>query len=343
MAAEQNGAETAPKNGRGGIWISRLIVAAVTLAVVGGAAWYWRFHQLYAVTEDAYVGAHVVQMSSQVTGPAIAVPVKNNQYVRKGALLFAIDPAPYRIAVERAHAQLTLAQQNTGAAGAEVQAARAQVAQMQAQLQNAESNSRRTAALVKDNFLSRQAGGDTLTQQRTAQAALRAAEAKLAQAESNLGSSNTSQIKLAQASLAQAELNLSYTKVYAPADGYVTNLTLQPGTTVNAGQLQFAFVESRDYWVDANFKETDLRHIRAGQQAKVVVDMYPNHPFSGVVESLSSGSGAVFSLLPPQNATGNWVKVTQRVPVRVHILNPAPQYPLRIGTSATVTVDLRSK
>lgn len=343
MSVDADGVETAHKNSRAGIWASRLIIVLVTLAVLLGGGWYWRFHQLYAETEDAYVGAHVVQVSSQVTGPAIMVPVKNNQYVRKGGLLFEIDPAPYQIAVARARAQLALARQNTGGAGAEVQAARAQVAQMQAQLQNAISNTRRTAALVKDKFLSRQLGEDALTQQRTAEAALHAAEAKLAQAESNLDASNTSQLKLAQANLAQAELNLSYTKVYAPTDGYVTNLSLQPGTSVTAGQPQFAFVESGDYWVDANFKETDFEHIRAGQQAKVVVDMYPGHPFQGVVESLSSGSGAAFSLLPPQNATGNWVKVTQRVPVRVRILNPDPRQPLRIGTTATVTIDLRSR
>ena len=343
MATEPSGVQAAPKNNRAGVWASRVIIALVTLAVLAGGAWYWRFHQLYAETEDAYVGAHVVQISSQVSGPAIAVPVVNNLFVRKGALLFEIDPAPFRIAVERARAQLALAQQNTGGASAEVQAARAQVAQMQAQLQNAISNTRRTEALEADKFLSRQAGEDALTQRRTAAAALRAAQAKLAQAESNLGASNTSQIRLAQANLAQAELNLSYTRVYAPADGYVTNLTLRPGTMVNAGQPQFAFVENGDYWVDANFKETDFEHIRPGQHAKVVVDMYPNHPFKGVVESLSSGSGAAFSLLPPQNATGNWVKVTQRVPVRVHILNPDLRYPLRIGTSATVTVDLHSR
>lgn len=343
VGAEEVGVDAVSKNGHVGQWISRLIITLVVLAVGLGAAWYWRFHQLYAETDDAYVGAHVVQISSQVSGPAIAVPVTNNQYVRKGALLFEIDPAPYRIAVERARAQLDLARQNTGGADAEVRAARAEVAQMQARLQNAISNTRRSEALVADNFLSRQAGEDALTQQRTAEAALHAAEAKLAQAQSNQGSSNTSQIKLAQASLAQAELNLSYTKVYAPADGYVTNLTLQPGTTVTTGQPQFAFVESGDYWVDANFKETDFEHIRPGQKAKVVVDMYPNHPFRGVVESLSSGSGAAFSLLPPQNATGNWVKVTQRVPVRVHILNPDRHRLLRIGTSATVTVDLRSR
>ena len=343
MSADQGGVEVAHKNSRAGIWASRLIVVLVILAVLLGGGWYWRFHQLYAETEDAYVGAHVVQVSSQVTGQAIAVPVANNQYVRKGTLLFEIDPAPYRIAVERARAELALARQNTGGAGAEVQVARAQVAQMQAQLQNAISNTRRTEALVADKFLSRQAGEGALTQERTARAELRAAEAKLAQAESNLGSSNTSQIKLAQANLAQAELNLSYTKVYAPTDGYVTNLSLQPGTSVIAGQPQFAFVESGEYWVDANFKETDFEHIRAGQKAKVVVDMYPDHPFHGVVESLSSGSGAVFSLLPPQNATGNWVKVTQRVPVRVRILDTDPRQPLRIGTTATVTIDLRSR
>src|SRR5262249_23630090 len=131
-----------------------------------------------------------------------------------------------------------------------------------------------------------------------------------------------------------------HSKVKAPTSGLVANLSLRPGNTVAPGAPLFSIVGNEEYWVDANFKETELAKVRPGQKARVVVDMYPKHPFEGVVESVSAGSGAAFSLLPPQNATGNWVKVTQRVPVRVRVVDTDPNFPLRIGTTATVRVTL---
>lgn len=152
----------------------------------------------------------------------------------------------------------------------------------------------------------------------------------------------TAAMQLDKASLAQAELDLSNSKIFAAADGYVTNMTLCVGSMVTAFQPLFALISSEQYWVDANFKETELRKIKTRQTAKIFVDMYPSYVFKGKVESISGGSGAAFSLLPPQNATGNWIKITQRVPVKIHILDPNPQYPLRIGTTATVSIDSHS-
>jgi membrane fusion protein (multidrug efflux system) len=129
--------------------------------------------------------------------------------------------------------------------------------------------------------------------------------------------------------------------VFAPTSGTVANLTLRPGSPVQPLAPVFSLVSDSNYWVDANFKETQLDRIRRGQKATVRVDMYPDRPFQGVVQSLSGGSGAAFSLLPPENATGNWVKVTQRVPVRVSIVDIDPEHPLRIGTTATVRIALR--
>lgn len=147
-------------------------------------------------------------------------------------------------------------------------------------------------------------------------------------------------VELDKASLARAELNLRYTKVSAITRGYVTNMSLREGNIVTANQPLFALVNNNEFWIDANFKETELRYIYPGQKVDISVDMYSGHLFKGVVESISGGSGTVFSLLPPENATGNWVKVTQRVPVRIQILNLDPKFPLRIGTSAIVTVHL---
>lgn len=146
------------------------------------------------------------------------------------------------------------------------------------------------------------------------------------------------QLSVDEANLALSKLDLEYTTIRAPADGLISNLTVRPNNIVIANQSLFALIVHNEYWVDANFKEGDLEKIKVGSPAKIVVDMYPKHPFYSTVESLSGGSGNAFSLLPPQNATGNWVKITQRVPIKILIKNPEPQFPLRIGTSATVTI-----
>jgi membrane fusion protein (multidrug efflux system) len=145
-------------------------------------------------------------------------------------------------------------------------------------------------------------------------------------------------LQLAKSNLMQAELNLSYTKIYASTSGWATNVSLRVGSIASANQPQFALVSDKEFWIDANFKETEFARLTPGEKADIKVDMYPKYSFKGVVESISSGSGTAFSLLPPENATGNWVKVTQRVPVRIRILNPNPKYPLRIGTTATVSI-----
>jgi membrane fusion protein (multidrug efflux system) len=143
--------------------------------------------------------------------------------------------------------------------------------------------------------------------------------------------------------VAQARLNLSWTQVRAPVAGILSGLELRPGSTVASGQPLFALVDTSTWWINANFKETDLRHIEPGRPADITVDMYPGKHFHGVVDSISPASGSAFSLLPPENATGNWVKVTQRIPVRVRVLDPDPAHPLRIGASSSVTVDARGE
>lgn len=142
--------------------------------------------------------------------------------------------------------------------------------------------------------------------------------------------------------LNQANLHLNYTSLSAPVTGQIVGLTLRMGDQVQAGQPLFSIVDHSEFWIDANFKETELTHIRPGQSASITVDMYPSHEFQGVVESISGGSGAAFSLLPPENATGNWVKITQRIPVRIKVMNvDQKHFPLRIGSSANVNVKLK--
>jgi membrane fusion protein (multidrug efflux system) len=198
-----------------------------------------------------------------------------------------------------------------------LQTAQAQVAQRQAELRNTQLSTSRTLTLVTKNLASKAEGDAAKMQLEVAKAAL----------------------VVAQKKLAQAQLDLQHTIITAPADGTVTNFNLRAGTMINAGVILFAFIEQAQWWVDANFKETDLQRIKVGQPAEVTIDIYPSHVYKGVVQGVSLGSGAAFSLLPPENATGNWVKVTQRFPVRVNILNPDPKYPLRVGASSTVTIN----
>jgi membrane fusion protein (multidrug efflux system) len=169
---------------------------------------------------------------------------------------------------------------------------------------------------------------------------------KMGQATKAIGDQTRSQLDSAkaelaadQAQLAQATLNLEHTRVIAPRAGVVTQFLLQPGNNIVANTTLFMIVEQDHFWVDANFKETQVARIRSGQPATIILDMYPKHKFQGVVDAVSSASGSVFSLLPPENASGNWVKVTQRFPVKIIFQNPDPAFPLRAGSTATVKID----
>ncbi len=200
-----------------------------------------------------------------------------------------------------------------------IDAAQAELKLSEAELENASATQQRTLSLVKKKFLSQQEGDNVI------------AHFKIAHA----------RVEQAKANLAQAYLNKKYTNITAPTSGWVSSVTLRAGDIVSINQPLFALISDDEFWVDANFKETEMEAVKPGQQATITTDLYPHHPFKGVIESISSGSGTAFSLLPPQNATGNWVKVTQRIPVRIRVLDPTSQYPLRIGISATVTVSLR--
>jgi membrane fusion protein (multidrug efflux system) len=199
--------------------------------------------------------------------------------------------------------------------------AEAQYAISKSALINARATAERTITLAQKKFVSIQDSDNVTTTLETAKASL----------------------NLAKAALDQTTLDQSWANISAPSSGWVTNVSLRVGDVVAANQPLFALISDGEFWVDANFKETELENIHSGQRATIHVDMYPGHSFEGVVQSISGGTGSAFSLLPPQNATGNWVKVAQRIPVRIRILNPDPAYPLRIGSSASVRVSLRTE
>lgn len=317
-----------------------LLFSAFVAAALAGAAAYWQYASRVRTTDDAYVNAEVAQISSQVSGRVVQVHVRENEFVHKSNPLFDVDPAPFQVAVDRAKAQLDLARQGSRQDVAEVQAIEADLASQRTNLANAEISRTRAQSLVARGFLSRQAIDDATARVEVTRAAVEQAQARLQKALAALAATGklTPAVAAAVANLRQAELDLSNTHITAPQDGWVVNKTLTAGTSVTPGQPLFGLIVDRSFWVDANLKETELSGVRPGQAAEIEVDLYPGHVFGGRVDSISGGTGTAFSLLPPQNATGNWVKVTQRVPVKVRFDSFDPQFPLRVGATASVTL-----
>jgi len=315
-------------------------VLLLLAAAAGTGAWrYYDYARRHPETADAYLGMHLVHIASQVSGQVKEVAVRTHQAVEAGQVLLVIDPAPFALAVQQAEAQLQQATDTLAADEAQVVAARARVAAAQAAYGEAQRHAARISDLVAKGSASRDQGDAVEQTYLDTRDSLAVAKAELASAEAQRGGAGDTNaaVKVAQAVLDRARLDLAHTRITAPAAGIVGELDLRPGSFVTTGRDLFALVETGEVWVDANFNETDLPGIHPGQPARVVVDLLPGRTFEGVVESLSPASGSAFSLLPPENATGNWVKVTQRFPVRVRILHPVAN--LRVGASAEVTVD----
>ena len=321
-----------------GIALAVLVVAAA----LAGGGWYWHHAQQYRNTENAYVNAKIVQVSSLVMGQVSEVPVHENDYVHAGDVLFQLDARPFQAALDEALGKLRQAEQGTRQDSSELLATEADAARASSELGNAESNLRRTTELVRQNFMSKQAADDAQARVAAAHSALAAARARADKARAALAQKGgeTPAVRVAQAEVDKARLDLEHAVMRAPADGWVTRFDLTRGTVVTPGNPLFALVEDHSFWVDANFKETELEGVTPGRPATIAVDMYPGHAFHGRVESLAGGTGAAFSLLPAQNANGNWVKIAQRIPVRVSIADADPAYPLRVGATASVTVAL---
>jgi membrane fusion protein, multidrug efflux system len=317
-----------------------ILLGAVVAAVAG--AWYWHESTQRQETDNAYVNARIVQVSSLVMGQVVSVPVRENQYVHKADVLFEIDRRPFEAALAEAEGKLRLAEQGNRQDQSDLLAAKADAARQAADLVNAESNLRRTRELVRQNFMSKQTEDDAQARVNASRAGLAAAQAHVEKARAALTTSGgtTPAVRVAEAEVEKARLDLEHAVMRAPEEGWITRFDLTPGTVVTPGNPLFAIVVGHSFWVDANFKETELAGVVPGRPATIVVDMYPEHAFHGTVQSLAGGTGAAFSLLPAQNANGNWVKVAQRIPVKVTIADPDPNYPLRVGATATVTVSI---
>lgn len=294
-------------------------------------------------TDNAYIQANTISIASQVSGIVTKTYVQNNQYVKAGELLFEIDPKPFVIEVQNAQAKLELMGNNVRKAAADVDQYAAILEQRKAEFDQAQSDAHRVAMLVEQKAVPPETNDNAITRLKSSAAAVEAAQAQLAQSRIALGKlgADNEQIRVATAALDKAKLNLSYTTIYAPGSGQLSNYTIYRGQYVPIGYPQFVLISDNEFWIDANFKETQVNDLKPGQHAVINVDMYPGKDFKGVVESISGASGTSFSLLPPQNATGNWVKVTQRVPVKIIITDVDPRFPLKIGTSTSVKIKVK--
>jgi membrane fusion protein (multidrug efflux system) len=341
-----------------------LTAIAAVVAVAGLA--YGGYHLMvasrYENTDNAYVQADVVQVTPQLAGTVQQVLVRDTDFVRAGQPLVRLDPADARVALEQAQAQLAQTVREVRTLYANNSAAQAQVALRQAdaerartELARAQDDVRRREPLLASGAVGREEFNHALAQRTAAQAAVAAAESAVQAAREQLVSSqaltdNTPvqehpNVQRAAARLREAHLALQRTELAAPVDGFIARRSVQLGQRVQAGAPLMSVVTLGQSWVDANFKEVQLRKLRIGQSATLEADVYGGKvEYHGRVVGLGAGTGAAFALIPAQNATGNWIKVVQRVPVRIE-LDPKElqEHPLRVGLSMDVTVDVRDQ
>ena len=347
-----------PRPGRGAArarWVLLLVVLIAVIAATG----YWYLTKDFATTDDAYTDGHAITIAPQVSGSVVALHVSDNQRVKAGDVLIEIDPRAYAAARDQAQGSLQVAEAQLANSRinlewarieypAKLAAAQAQLASAQAAWFKADADARRQRGLPRQ----------ATTQQDidNANAALKSADAQVDQAQATLRQADMvqqfvgeaeaqvrqleAQVTLAKAQLDQATLNLSWTKVVAPQDGWITKRNVEQGNYVQAGQSIFSIV-TPDIWITANFKESQLARMHPGQLVDISVDAYPDLKLTGHLDSIQLGSGARFTAFPPENATGNFVKIVQRIPVKIVIdsgLNP--DLPLPLGLSVEPTIHL---
>ncbi len=338
----------------------RIGMVIVLIGLIAGGIWYWLSTRGIEDTDDAYTDGRAVTIAPRVTGQVVSLDVTDNQYVHRGDALIHIDPREYQATLEQAEGQLGAAQGQLAAIGQAYEVAKvnfpARLAQAQAQLKEAQANlfkaqtdNRRQQSLPR--------AATTGQQVDYATSGLRSAEAQVAQAEASVlqatpvkpnveqAGSQVKQLKgsltQADAAVKQAELNLEWCIVRAPQDGWITKRNVEQGNYVTPGQQIFSIV-SPEVWVTANFKESQLNRMRAGQHVDITVDAYPGLHLKGHVDSVQLGSGSKFTAFPPENATGNYVKIVQRVPVKIDIDSGLdPKMPLPLGLSVEPSVDVQ--
>jgi membrane fusion protein (multidrug efflux system) len=324
-----------------------VIMLAVPVVLVGGGAYFWLTGGRFVETDNAYVQQNKVSISSDVAGRIATVAVTDNQFVEAGDVLFTIDPQSYEIALSQADAALATARVNVeqlrvgyATANAKLEAAKATLAIRQKEWDRASNLQQQgisAESSLDDSRLALQQANSNVALEKQDVASATAALG----GDPNVKTDDHPAVRAALAARDVAQRNLDKTTVHAPADGIVSQVgSLNVGQFINTGSTIATLVETGDLWVEANFKETQLVGLKAGMPAEVTVDAFPGVKFEGAVTSIGAATGAEFALIPAQNATGNWVKVTQRIPVNVSI-EGADLASLRAGMSAVVNVDTK--
>jgi len=319
------------------------IMLAVPALILAFGLYLWLSSGTSVSTDDARVKQDIVSVSPLVNGPIAKVYVKNGARVKRGQLLFEIEPAQFNVALEQAEAQMAAAQLETSKLRTQAAGTSADITGASANLQIKRNALARQQALLKRGFTTRADYDDAMNEVRTAETELADARARSANASAAIAPGEQPSIAQAKAAIDKARLDLRRAKIYAPMDGVVENAdNLQVGQMAVTGVGMLSLVRSSAAWVEANFKERDLGRMVPGQRATIEIDAYPGRKWEGKVISVGAGTGAEFSILPAQNANGNWVKVVQRVPVRIGFVE-TPDRPMIAGLSADVTVYFNKK
>jgi membrane fusion protein (multidrug efflux system) len=332
-------------------WLIAALLIVVIAVAVATVLW-WLHARRFESTDDAFVDARAVTISPQVSGAIVSVAVDDNQLVPQGAVLVVLDDSDYRVALDQARAQIDQANANIANLDAQIEAQQAKIEQAQKEVEQARGaldfarqENTRYQDLLKTGAGTVQRAQQAASDLQQREAAFTGAQANAIAAEKQVAVLKTQrrvavgQLEQAQAAEAQAQTNLARTTIRAPVDGRVTKLAAAKGAYAQVGQALLMFVP-RGVWITANFKETQLALMRPGQAVDIKVDAFPDRKFRGRVDSIQAGSGTVFSLLPPENATGNYVKVVQRVPVKIVFEQP-PDVLLGPGMSVVPTVAVR--
>ena len=337
-----------------------IVIGAVTLY------FYLQYKKTHISTDDAFVDGRVHVIASKVPGTVKIIHIKDNQFVRKGDVILEIDPTDYEVRIKETRAGLETeraklseirdrvdtVKKQLSEIIASLEASRANLELQEAHLRQAEIDFKRAEILLKKEVIPKDQYDRAKTAYEIAVAQVKAAKDRVKQLEASLETQRAlikqtessllpqhAQIQQKDAILKGAELNKSYTKIYAPTDGYIAKRSVEIGNQIQPGQSLMAVVPLDDIWITANYKETQLERVKLGQKVKIKVDTYPGKVFYGKVDSVMAGTGAVFSLFPPENATGSYVKIVQRIPVKI-ILDQGtdPSHMLRIGMSVVPTI-----
>jgi len=323
-----------------------LVAAGLVVAGVFGVRW-WRFYQTHVSTDDAYVRADVAQVTARIPGTIVELAVEENTHVRQGDLIVRLDREEYELRLREAEAAVSRAIRTVEEMKASVLTAESHLAVAEAEFAQLRLDHGRAEQLAGRDVVPKERLDRARTALRVGESRVQAARREVERARAVLGvpldapSSETAIVRQAVAARDVAALLLSYTELRAPITGVVARRTIEIGQRIQPGQPLMMVVPLERVYVEANFKETQLSYVRVGQPAEIVADVYPDIVYRGHVESVAPGSGAAFALLPPENATGNWVKVVQRVPVRIALDEPPPaDRPLRVSLSVVATIEL---